>query len=344
MTIPYKAILIFLLTLFLGCREITTTTHIHADGSCQRIFSVQSSNKIPDTNAFYIPADSSWQISQVQKKNSSDWIYTAEKSFDHIEQLKAEYNAQPDSIDQVDISMTFKKQFRWFSTTYFYQETYHAYNPFGHIPLKERLTPKEIELFYAGTDSSAIDDKFETWQTDDAFEDFFIDFVDSATALDDPQLSRDRILQHKEKIRAITNELNDDIEQSVERMLDELQQLFQTDAVYHLKQTIRQKLQEIEAKSDFILTVQMAKYTQQVSVPGIITDTNAPALKGNVVSWSFDGSRFYDRDMHMWVKARKTNPAMIVVTPAIAALCIIFIAAGGIYRYKRRKTEQEYIA
>jgi hypothetical protein len=89
------------------------------------------------------------------------------------------------------------------------------------------------------------------------------------------------------------------------------------------------------------LTAQPAKYTQQVSVPGVITDTNLPALKGNVVSWSFDGSRFNDRDMNMWVKARKTNPAMIIVTLAVAALCLIIIAAGGFYRYERGKTEQE---
>ncbi|MBD3383346.1 hypothetical protein GF407_00340 [candidate division KSB1 bacterium] len=340
----YKMVLVSLLTLFVGCREITTTTHIHPDGSCQRIVSVKSGNKTPDTQAFYIPSDSTWQIKQTRKKKSGDWIYTAQKSFDHIKYMQAEYITQPDSIDHIRVSMQFEKRFRWFSTTFFYQETYHAYNPFGHIPLQNRLTPQEIELFYAGADSGDIDEKFETWQTDDAFEDFFIAFIDSAAALNDPRLRRDVILQHKEQIRVIINELGDDVDHSVEKMLDELQQLFATDSVYHLKGLIRRKVGEIETKSDFILTAQLAKYTQQVSMPGVITDTNAPVLKGNVVSWSFDGSRFYERDMKMWVKARKTNPAMIILTLAIAALCLIIIAAGGFYRYKRGKTEQESAA
>ena len=77
--------LLMMAVLFVHCKEITTTTRVHADGSCDRTVVVQSSSKNPSGSAFPIPRDSSWSITVLPDSTRiSRYVYTARKYFKTI--------------------------------------------------------------------------------------------------------------------------------------------------------------------------------------------------------------------------------------------------------------------
>ena len=60
-----------------GCKEITTTTTIHPDGSCDRIVEVEGdSSDVVDYSYFPVPKGDSWTVTQKRDLESdSDYKY-----------------------------------------------------------------------------------------------------------------------------------------------------------------------------------------------------------------------------------------------------------------------------
>jgi hypothetical protein len=74
-------------------------------------------------------------------------------------------------------------------------------------------------------------------------------------------------------------------------------------------------------------------YASVVEMPGIITDTNAPTVEGNKVTWR--GFKSYEGDFEMWVESRVVNWWSLVVTGLIM---VLGIAGYSISLVRRRAT------
>jgi hypothetical protein len=74
-------------------------------------------------------------------------------------------------------------------------------------------------------------------------------------------------------------------------------------------------------------------YTNEVSMPGIILNTNARTVEGNTVTWKFDGEVFTLEDYTMVVESRSANTW---ATYATGGGVIIIIALLLIPRLRRK--------
>ncbi|MCG2714807.1 MAG: hypothetical protein L6422_00750 [Candidatus Marinimicrobia bacterium] len=208
-------IFVMLMTLT-GCREITTSTRIFSDGSCERTVLIEGDSSDVFSGSYPLPLDSSWTF-DIQKDTSEKvkYFYSAKKSFKRVSDLNNEYLYDSVStFSRVDRSIKLKKHFRWFFTILTYREIYRDANPFKQIPISDYLSDDEIKIlfaddndpkYFAGKDSienaeikNEVEKKFETWLGISVFEEFYQTFLQGAEQLGDSNLTQEIIISKKD--------------------------------------------------------------------------------------------------------------------------------------------------
>jgi len=66
-------------------------------------------------------------------------------------------------------------------------------------------------------------------------------------------------------------------------------------------------------------------YTEEVEMPGLITATNSPMLKGNQVRWDFQPMNVIVRDFEMYVESRVINYWAFILAGIVMLLFLILI-------------------
>jgi hypothetical protein len=182
-----------------GCREITTTTQIFSDGSCER--TIKCSGDSTDFHStfagpFPLPVDSTWNITQkadsttgtteikagktTEKGNNR--ITIASKRFKSIHDLNRLYRKKWKDSLTVEVEIRLDRRFRWFNTFFEYRETYKACTPFTKVKIEDFLTPKEQSLIYIKGDTLGLDKKVDQWLLKSYFEEFFEAVAECADA------------------------------------------------------------------------------------------------------------------------------------------------------------------
>lgn len=326
------AIFVSLISIFFvtGCREITTTTTIFPNGSCERIVSVKGDSSEVADRSFPVPRDTSWSINQQKEDNI---IYTAKKFFKKVSDLNKEFTCDGDSIKKVRICVKLKKRFRWFYTFLTYRETYKNYNQFHFFPISDYLSKNEMELYYINEDTLDLDDKVDTWYEKSLYEEFHQKLLECAKKLDDPQLPPELIDSKKNSLYKATLEI-DEVEKNVDELLHVCEKILQTKAIWKLKKNISQIIQLINEKNEFFILTHSGKYTNNVIMPGLIIRTNAETVEGNKVTWNIKGSRFLWQDYEMQVESRIVNKWMIGITTAVLVLLGVLLILSFIRKRK----------
>lgn len=336
MKISKSVLLVIPVLLTLNCKEITTTTQVYKDGSCQRIVVVKNDSENLSVGAFPIPSDSTWQIEHKRDEtDSSKWIHTLNKKFSDIKALQQAYTTKSDTAPTVRITFEMDKRFRWFFTFFTFRETLGAFNPFNRLPIQDYLTDSEIELYFADSDSGDIKKKFEDWESKAIMEDFFQSLFDSLDRRNEPQLDPVRIKAHQDQIAtALLSENGDDKPENIARVIAKKVGIADPSV---LTEIIKPIMDEINRKIDFTMDVRSNTYSNTVIMPGLLIDSSAPQIVGNSANWKINIGQFYHRDFTMMAESRVVNFWPIVITATLALLGLLswLLAIGRAKRARR---------
>jgi len=337
-----------------GCREITTTTRVFSDGSCERTIDVTGDSVTVDsvfTGPFPMPVDSTWRITQrvdsTQKttqvkagkkteKNDKRTI-VATKRFPHVADLNRLYPKKGRDSLKVRVDVRLGRRFRWFNTFIEYRETYKACTPFRRVPITDFLSPRELSLYYLKEDTLKLDKKVEQWLARSYFEELFHAMLQAADSIPIPDL--DAGVLHKSRETLFTALLNLDNQKSGGEMFDGQKILKFLEGFYRNKNigkwslNIDKAMKAIEKKQEFLMNLDSDSYVNRVVMPGLILDTNAPSVEGNTVEWKLKSNRFYWEDYVMRVESRVVNRWAIWVT---AALLLAVLAALAVLVIRRK--------
>ncbi len=316
----YLAFLTFVLSMILnfpGCREYKTSTKINSDGSCERTVIVKDKTIEPDSIVFPIPADNSWKIERTKAKDdTTQTVYTATKYFDDVNSINNEYKNK----DKIGLHVNLDKKFRWFYTYFDYEEVYHSFFPFRKILLKDFLTTKEYELYLNGDTTKALKERLDSFPEENYFEYFFDEFLVLLEKNKIADLPKDFVISKKNVIKEHVSDYGD----KTEELIKYLEKVLGTKSVWKLRNGIDNIVKTVLEKMDHFSSAN-GSYKNEVTMPGIILNTNAKTVEGNKVIWEFEEGRFRYEDFTMTVQSRIVNVWAFIVSGAIVLIVIILL-------------------
>jgi hypothetical protein len=336
-----------------GCREITTTTRVFPDGSCERTIEIPDDSSPADSvfaGPFPMPVDSTWKVTEkidstqrtthvdAGKKTEGNKKRTviAVKSFRSVVDLNLLYqNKGKDSL-RVYTDVRLDRRFRWFNTFSEYMETYKACTPFKRVSIKDYLSPEELSLYYLKEDTLKLDKKVEEWLARSYFEELFHAMLQSAESIPVPGLDASVLNGSKEAL--FTALMAEDEKKSNEsfnaiQTMRFLEKFYRNPGVRKWSAAVEKALKAMEKKQEFLVGLDSDSYVNRVVMPGLILDTNASTVEGATVEWKLKSNRFYWEDYVMRAESRVVNKWAIWVT---AALLLAVLAALAVSLIRRK--------
>jgi hypothetical protein len=327
------------LVLLAGCREITTTTRVFPDGSCERAVTIKGDSTSVDSvfaGTFPIPVDSTWTISgEREKTGEKKFAHTARKTFRSASDLDRAYRPPEDGKPRVAIDIRLDRRFRWFNTFYLYRETIKASNPFVSVPISDYLTPDELALYYLKEDTLGLDKKVEEWYLKTYFEELYRALAREAETNPDPGFGLETIRAGKDSlfaaVRRVDREKTSEISDG-KGLVRFLERFYKTRAVRRWSSAMDSVMLELQKKQEFLMDLDADSYVNHVVMPGLILDTNAPSVENNTVTWELKGRRFFWEDYEMRVESRTVNRWAIWLTGGLLLVAVAGMAFGALRR------------
>ncbi len=357
-----KIVMIVILTILMifinACEETATTTEIYPDGSCKRTVVVKANSDKIFKYGFPLPTDPSWTVGKKWEKgkknnvfgSSKTFVYTAEKVFPGVSDLNREYARTSGDPLKINVEVKLEKRFAWFFSYLTYREVYRRFFPFGSVPIEDYFSPGELEILelqltdeekseatYPAETLKKMEKKFEAWYSRCIFEEFHRLVVERAGQLEGVQLTPEFVESRKE---ALYEAFSDDYkfldEEPVSKMLEKYVEVLGSAGVREIREQSREAFSLLEETFRAVEDVVLDEFTNVLSMPGLITDTNAGAVTGNRVTWKFGADGLLIGDHEMWVTSRVVNWWMVGISGFVFLLVIVFLVVGALSRGRRK--------
>jgi hypothetical protein len=339
-----------------GCEDTTTTTEIFPDGSCQRTIVVKSDSNDIFNDAFFVPKSPSWTVDQkwetLGKKTDTggnkQFIYTAKKFFPGVTELNDEWSQKQGDSYKVKINVSLEKRFAWFFTYFSYQEIYRDFFPFRQVPLEEYFSPEELKIvklsladedrakeIYPEDILKKIGEKFDTWTARAIFEEFYLILLEEVKKLNRPDLKPELMVSQKEALFTECRDINWFEKGWTMDMLKKCEVILQTTGIVKIWEQDKKAFSQFEGKMQALDSLIGDEFTNEVIMPGLITDTNAETVKGRKVTWNFKMDNFFLTDYEMWVTSRRVNWWVVGIAAFLLILVLAALIAGTLIHRKR---------
>jgi hypothetical protein len=311
-----------------GCGdEITTTTTVKNDGSCERIIEVRSSSDSVAGYSMPIPQTAGWSKTvrkdeAKEKQQQSGLIVTLSKTYHSVEEMAAEY-ALLDFPSKIKVGMIPDGRFRWFFTYITYCEQYDIRYPFIKVPVSRYLTDDEVRRYQNGEKNDTLSKKVKEWENASIFEEVYEPLVRAVDTLGDSRLTSRLLLEKKSEMFArfmekdttqVTKKKKEKKHRDeIGEILTEMASILKTDAIWKLRPVldsaanlVMKKMERSPHGSD--------TYTNSVVMPGLIVYSNAPSIAGNKSTWTVVSGNLNLRPYDMIVTSRIVNTWAFFVT------------------------------
>jgi hypothetical protein len=120
------------------------------------------------------------------------------------------------------------------------------------------------------------------------------------------------------------------------QMLKKCEVVLQTPGIVKIREQDKKAFSQFEDKLQALDSLIGDEFTNEVMMPGLITDTNAETVKGSKVTWKFSIGNFFLTDYEMWVTSRRINWWVVGIAAFLLILVLAALIAGTVIRRKRR--------
>ena len=329
-----------LLLSFEGCLEIDTTTEVHHDGSLTRTVVVAGDSTSIYRGDYTITIDTSWSRS-IRKVDDRKFELTATRMFPDAEALNTALRAKQG--EALEIQTELETSFLWFFTMYRYTETYKRYNRIDAVPYSDFFSSRELELFMrhevekepfdSRGDSLALDDasdRFEGWVKRNAFEAYYALFKKGLLAIPGTAFTPPQIDARKDTVFALAGKYFEDSKyyepKKIAPVEKVLERIFGTRNARAGLEAMQPEFAQMKRHLEFQEEVGSNTYRVSVTMPGLVTSTNARSLEGNKATWQDFMPYCYMHDYELQIESRVINWWAIILTGAV-----IFVLAGVVF-------------
>ena len=347
----FKITLTFLSMIMLfSCNyETHVINTVHEDGSITRKVTMKYGMKDFDPKKFNVPIDSTWQTENtfdVNTKNDTLWILTAEKYFANVEELNKEYINDKGSNRALQRSAGFSKKFKWFTTVFRYSETIEKILTIS-CPMSDFLTDEELKFIYLPDNvqkglknsidslrikemTDTIEAKSELWIWTSFVRQWIEIFYDLFE--DNPDLTIDREEMRLKESQAVRQLIEDDADED-QLFISVLGEEF----FYTFETEIDSSISALEEISEIFWFVN--NYDMEIRMPGRIiasngyADTDPDSENNGGILWTVKGEYFLTQQYEMWAESQVSNYWAWI----ISALFILFVITGFVIRSKKEK-------
>lgn len=323
--------------LLVSCRDYTATSVVTSDGEIHRMIEVKADSNLVFTGTFPVPRDESWQGDWKRAEDDSDKVvYTARKTYASVAEMNADLDAFDDSLTHLQIHIQLDRHFRWFNTYLTYREIYKALNLFNALPLSDFLTESQMARVTAGDTSAVLDSLMESWQEASMVEEIYQGLEKTVAANPMGGITLQELSAVKDSLGQVLQDSIDLDDKVVENILAVVEGVFPNSNPEMLSPDLMENLSVFKKKVDFLDKLMVDNYKLRVQMPGLIIQTNAHALEGNMAQWTVEADSMLYRDYDAWVTARVINTTLLFGT--LIFLGLLFSVSTGlwIYRLNRR--------
>lgn len=330
--------------MFSSCEhQVEMKTIVHEDGSLDKTIILYSKDlKLDTKNYLNVGTKQGWNVSidSVQKrdstkkassKNETKFVYSFRKSFASANASNDELATSSDSLFRV--SSKFEKKFRWFYSSYYYADTYHAINRFKlsiddyltsadfqfieKLPAEGKAISKADSLFLNKLNERIFDHYGNRAYFDESFQ-VLLDLADAT--------QKQKLMAHRESIFELLfkkdSKLDDD---PWPALLDSLKIAINTTSVdYKTKKAL------VESKLNFMSWASEGKYRHTIVMPGEMVEHNADSVSGNEFYWTPSYLKFAFKDYTLSVETKRPN-----IWAWVVSILIMVAAAWGLRRKNR---------
>jgi hypothetical protein len=327
------SILLALLMIFSACREITVTTKVNRDGSFTRIITVTGDSTEVNKGSLPFPIDGTWEKKSFRDiADSTRHIVTYTKTFRNSDNLNTELKNDTSWYHNLSREISVKKRFGFFYTYLSFHEKYKSMNPFTYVDYKDYLTEDDVEwsigLKIPVTPADSIIKKAADDKVDQYFEKSVTEEIESILRagiirLNNPALDTSVLTVYHDSIAEAVDNWKF---KSGDELIDGFRNLTGNEAWSLLKDFQPPIFADFDKKIELIDTlVSIEGYNEVVEMPGLITGTNSPMIKGNQVSWVFSNESLLIRDYEMYVESRVINYWAFILTGAVVLLLVVLL-------------------
>ncbi len=332
---------IFILALaFTSCREISINTIVNKDGSFTRIVTVtgDSADVIKPLNLPY-SVDETWK-KEIAKDSVGDnqYILTYTKFYKNSDIINREMSQDTGWRKKVNRTINVEKRFIFFYSYLKYEECIEVSNPLTMLDYNDYITKEDMlwlsgkKIAISSSDSAKIDqaeDNAVTFLLDAMTEEIIVILKMGLKDLSDVAIHPDMVDNYRD---SITKTIEDGKFNSTIELVDYLAKWSDNNEVDRLKEICDGAFMELDGKIQFLeIIIDNEDYEVSVEMPGILTETNSPATKGNSVSWEVNTYSFLFEDVTMEAESRVINKWMFI----IAGIILLSLIGLLIFRSRR---------
>jgi hypothetical protein len=162
-----------------------------------------------------------------------------------------------------------------------------------------------------------VEKKFNQWMDINIYEIYYQEIVDHIHLIDDPDITREKLLEVKDSIYKLHKKDEDFMSEFNPKILDST---FHTNVFSGLFKKHEEIERKIEQELSFIDHFDQ-HINYQLIMPGKVIHTNARAIHGDTLFWKINAYRFALYDYKIKVTSRKNN----VMTMIISAVFVLFV-------------------
>jgi len=317
--------IILLLLLSSACRDYHITTKINTDGTCERIIRIDSDTheNILKELPFFI--DSTWEKKlEKSPKDTTHQVIIFSKIFPDIERLNGEIakGRQFKSVIKLD------KKFRWFYTYYSYTETYPHNNPFKKLRIEDFLTKEDLDTLSSGSSGKRLSKKTEDFLQKCMAE----ELIDSLSAV-----MKKHSLYEENKFERIRNLLYSNTAGLHDSLITYIEKIYGPELTPGIKAEIGRIDHNLDDKIESLISPsEKPSLSTSVVLPGLLLNTNAKSIEGNMLTWKPDSDIGLFIDFKMTAESRVTNTWTMIVTGLTAVILVLIL----LIPYRRGQTTQ----
>ncbi len=338
-------LILTVVTLFLlaGCKEITTTTIVHKDGSITRMIEVPGDSTIAENVAYPIPQKEGWKkVHHTKKVDGEDKkVWTMKKHYTDFFEMLDEIASIAAEPRRIRLSTDIAKIERWFYTYYRYREGIGSYNVFT-VPVTDFVTAEELAMMAAKDstlDEAAIKEieaKYERWQANALLEVFYQALKTEAVAMEAATLTAADFEERKDIFFGDMYRAVEESDLDVDTFMRSAASSMQNPDILQLKEKMMPVWEDIEERIAFMHSVEEDSYIFKVEMPGLIIETNADGIEGNRGLWNVHHSQFLNEEYVLEITSRVPNIKALIVTGVLGLAAVIILVIPIFRRRKNR--------